>query len=735
MTIRIVCPSCRKVCHVDADLGGKTYHCRHCDQPIRVPRDNPGSGKTRDVPAGKADDWALPAGGGARGRRTTPEDDRPRRRPRREEPRGSGLGLVLLIGCGVPVLACLVLGAGLLVFLARQAAGPDLPPQAEVPAGPVPAQIDPATVTRVKDATVYLRVQLPNGDVAEGSGFLCMEPGVVVTNAHVLGMLRADAVPPSRVDVVAHSGEAEERRMVGAVLGVDRDNDLAVLRVPGAGLPPPLAVATATGLTETQKVYVFGFPLGAQLGKNITVSESSVSSLRRDGAGQLTQVQVNGGMHPGNSGGPVADARGAVVGVSVAGIRGTQINFAIPGDFVRQLFDGQFDTATLGTPYRANGRPALPVKVTCLDPLRRARDVRVEVWAGSPGDDRPGSWQAPPRQPGDGPRQTYPLTFHDGAYAADVPLLPLPPGKVCWVQPVLVNAAGASLWDAAQSLAWEPRLVLERQPATLQFQTPRGPVERSLKLTRSVTASLFRGNDAPVTLTSKMEADVLESLEPDTRKRGTGIRLTIGKSAFARESPGKKDVPPAQANAALSLFSPTFLVSFNNSSIERGGRDFRVLKPAYRDTVETMYENVCNTFETTTLPFPNRAVRPLESWPARVPMLVRVEGKRQIHDLHLTCTYEGVRTASGRPEALLALSGVVKGRGPSADEVLGLVKGQALADVAGGFLSRVQVTVDSEVEIGEKGLRALVSQESVLSCSEGNSLGIKAATKNQPGAK
>jgi S1-C subfamily serine protease len=726
MTIRLVCPSCREVCHVGADLRGKTYRCRYCDQPIRVPQDNPAPGK--------ADDWALPAGAGARARRTDPEDHPPRRRPRREKSGGGGLAVVLLVGCGLPVLACLVLGAGLVVFLVRQAAGPDLLPQAEVPAGPVPAHIDPATVTRVKDATVYLRVQLPNGDVAEGSGFFCTEPGVVVTNAHVLGMLRADAVPPSRVDVVAHSGEAKEMRLVGSVAGVDRDNDLAVLRVPGAGLPPPLPVATATGLTETQKVYVFGFPLGAQLGRNITVSESSVSSLRRDEAGQLTQVQVNGGMHPGNSGGPVADARGAVVGVSVAGIRGTQIDFAIPGDFVRQLFDGQFDTTRLGTPYRADGRPTLPVTVTCLDPLRRARNLRVEVWAGSPGEERPGGWHAPP-QPGDGPRQSYPLTFRDGAYVAEVPLAPLPPGKVCWVQPVLVNAAGVSLWDAAQPLAWEPQLVLERQPATLQFKTPPSPIERSLKLTRSVTASLFRGNDAPVTFTSKMEADVLESLGPDTLKRGAGIRLTIGKSAFVRESPGKKDVPPPQANAALSLFSPTFLVSFNNSTIERGGRDFRVLKQPYRDTVENMYENVCNTFETTTLPFPNRAVRPLESWPARVPMLVRVEGKRQIHDLHLTCTYEGVRTASGRPEALLALSGVVKGRGPGADDVLGLVKGQALVDVDGGFLSRVQVRVDSEVEIEEKGLRALVSQESVLSCSEGNSLGIKAATKNQPGAK
>ena len=77
------------------------------------------------------------------------------------------------------------------------------------------------------------------------------------------------------------------------------------------------------------------------------------------GAATWSQVQVNGGMHPGNSGGPVTDARGDVVGVSVAVIRGTQINFAIPGDFVRQVLDGRFDERTRH-PYRASDQARLP---------------------------------------------------------------------------------------------------------------------------------------------------------------------------------------------------------------------------------------------------------------------------------------------------------------------------------------------------------------------------------------
>jgi S1-C subfamily serine protease len=113
---------------------------------------------------------------------------------------------------------------------------------------------------------------------------------------------------------------------------------LAVLRVQGDDLPEPLPVRSAKYLAELQKVYVFGFPFGEKLGKNITVSESSVSSLRKyPGRDDLKEVQVNGGMQPGNSGGPVVDTSGHVVGVAVSIIQGTQINFAIPGEHVHSF--------------------------------------------------------------------------------------------------------------------------------------------------------------------------------------------------------------------------------------------------------------------------------------------------------------------------------------------------------------------------------------------------------------
>jgi S1-C subfamily serine protease len=121
-------------------------------------------------------------------------------------------------------------------------------------------------------------------------------------------------------------------------------------------LPKPLTFGRSAALVETQDVFIFGYPLGESLGLNISVNKSTVSSLRKDRTGAIEIVQVAGGMHPGNSGGPVADKNGAIIGVSVAGIVGTSINFAIPAEitarFVREqiasggnLKGGRFPTA------------------------------------------------------------------------------------------------------------------------------------------------------------------------------------------------------------------------------------------------------------------------------------------------------------------------------------------------------------------------------------------------------
>jgi hypothetical protein len=123
---------------------------------------------------------------------------------------------------------------------------------------------------------------------------------------------------------------------------VDAVNDLALLRVEGENLPAPLTFGRSADLIETQEVVIFGYPFGELLGKNISVNRSTVSSLRKEN-GTLMVVQLAGGLNPGNSGGPVTNNRGEVIGVSVAKLRGADtIGFAIPAEVAWEFVKDQW---------------------------------------------------------------------------------------------------------------------------------------------------------------------------------------------------------------------------------------------------------------------------------------------------------------------------------------------------------------------------------------------------------
>jgi hypothetical protein len=232
----------------------------------------------------------------------------------------------------------------------------------------------------------------------------------------------------------------------------------------------------------------------------------------------------------------------------------------------------------------------LPVKLNCLDPLGRVRDMKVEVWVGSPGNPRPAALQAPEAKPGDGPRRTYALVRADGAFKADVPLPGRQPGQVCWLRPMFFNALGVRQWDTATAVPEEAQVVLERRPAAIQFKPPTAAIERTVELNSVITLNVYRGQNRAAVLTQKMESTALESLHPDPRGIGTFIRLTIGKCEFRREAGSETLTPPAQANAQLTQYSPTFLVDASHACKERGLRNFRMLPAETRDTVERMYE-------------------------------------------------------------------------------------------------------------------------------------------------
>jgi S1-C subfamily serine protease len=296
------------------------------------------------------------------------------RRVRREEPAGlSGAVIGAICGGGVLLLAIIVV---VIVMLANRgsdrqlaAAPPEVPdgapvaanPAAVVPPPPVVnpgdagANLDLATLNALKRSSVFIKAEA--GDMmATGSGFLARVEGntaFIVTNHHVVAppasrifqrgpgmMIR----PPQfarfqqkpRYTLVFNSGTPEERSFAAEVAADDAKADLAVLRI--ATLPPgsaPIPVNAQVGLVETMPVFILGFPFGEALattkgGPAITVGKGSVSSIRKDDRGEVSVVQINGDLNPGNSGGPVVDARGRLVGIAVATVKGTQIGLAIP---------------------------------------------------------------------------------------------------------------------------------------------------------------------------------------------------------------------------------------------------------------------------------------------------------------------------------------------------------------------------------------------------------------------
>jgi S1-C subfamily serine protease len=205
--------------------------------------------------------------------------------------------------------------------------GPDSPPSedASPPHGSTDDPVDSysRTVIGVVERLGPAVVGLSRGH-GGGSGFVFTPDGYVLTNAHVVEGARD-------VRIARGDGSSE----TGRVIGSDPHTDLAVVR--GSGGAAHAELGSSASLRVGQLVVAIGNPLGF----DFTVSAGVVSALgrsMRSASGRLIEnmIQSDVALNPGNSGGPLADAHGRVIGVSVAIIRGAQgIGFAVPIDTAR----------------------------------------------------------------------------------------------------------------------------------------------------------------------------------------------------------------------------------------------------------------------------------------------------------------------------------------------------------------------------------------------------------------
>jgi S1-C subfamily serine protease len=242
-----------------------------------------------------------------------------------------------------------------------------------------------AAVVNVAEAAsagvVAVRVDGARGARGSGSGFALAGDGLVLTNQHVVNGART-------VRVLTLGGAETE----ATIVGVDADTDTALLRARIS--VPSLPLGRSSALRPGQLVVAIGNPLGFDYSVTAGVVSALGRTLTTPGGRPIEGViQTDAALNPGNSGGPLLDARGHVVGMNTAIIAGAQgLSFAIGIDIVRDvavalLRDGRVRRGVLGIAART---VTLPARHRDRLELDRTTAVRVDAVESGSAADRAG---------------------------------------------------------------------------------------------------------------------------------------------------------------------------------------------------------------------------------------------------------------------------------------------------------------------------------------------------------
>ncbi len=157
-------------------------------------------------------------------------------------------------------------------------------------------------------------------DVSQGTGFIVEERGYIVTNAHVL----ADG---TLVNVITYEQEIIKADLVG----YDTFFDIALLKIPGTY--DTLKFGNSDKVQVGEKVIAIGNPLGLQF----SVSEGIISAVHRQGPNGLdVYIQTDAALNSGNSGGPLINNKGLVVGINNFKIGGSEsLGFALESNLIK----------------------------------------------------------------------------------------------------------------------------------------------------------------------------------------------------------------------------------------------------------------------------------------------------------------------------------------------------------------------------------------------------------------
>ncbi len=191
--------------------------------------------------------------------------------------------------------------------------------------------------------------QVQNGteekQIGAGSGFIVSEDGYIITNKHVVEEEGA------KYTVILKNEQNEDEKIEATIIARDPNNDIAILKIDKTGLPF-LNLGDSNELNIGQTTVAIGYALGEF---DNTVSKGIISGLNRSISASSSYsgvenleglIQTDAAVNPGNSGGPLLDIAGNVIGINVAMADAQSIGFAIPINEAKSAYE---EAKTSGT--------------------------------------------------------------------------------------------------------------------------------------------------------------------------------------------------------------------------------------------------------------------------------------------------------------------------------------------------------------------------------------------------
>lgn len=216
----------------------------------------------------------------------------------------------------------------------------------------IPGVAGASAIAAIADALQPSVVAVQDGMRGGGAGVIWRADGLILTNDHVAS--------GDQADVTFQDGE----RVTAQVVARDPDNDLAALRVPGTGLPAA-PVGDARSLRVGELVVAIGHPLGVE-----RAVSAGIVNARPNPRAERELIVADIYLNRGNSGGPLANARGEVIGIN-AMVMTPGLGLAVPShvaqDFVRRALGAQ----------RFIGVTVQPVELP--EALRQAAETTAEL--------------------------------------------------------------------------------------------------------------------------------------------------------------------------------------------------------------------------------------------------------------------------------------------------------------------------------------------------------------------